>query len=347
MAFPFVSEEGFELGTLGHFDVTVDTESKLSFPSFAELSRFGNLKTAPFRGAHCMKVDLSLGIKEAYIEETGDWDMTTGSAELYGRFMFYITGDITMANADEFSIFEFWASTTVEEAGFFLNFTTANGLRLGIGKVTAAQFLPISTNMWHAVEFFFNPAGSGNGTFDAWLDRVAFTQVASLTNASITSGVVGAFDHGRDTDSIPAGTTAGVLLFDEIITDDARVFPPNERFPEEILMTKSGHAFIGGGEINNITLMDGGSGNSVVSVYDTDTGNTDDASAIVVELKSTANNETVDPAGMPVLVRRGCYVALSGTNPRALVQIKRAKAYHSDASIRSYGRKRKALAGGV
>ena len=44
----------------------------------------------------------------------------------------------------------------------------------------------------------------------------------------------------------------------------------------------------------------------------------------------------VETAGVPVTVRKGCYVSLSGTNPRAIIQIRRAMAYCSDGAIRNY-----------
>ena len=273
------------------------------------------------------------------------WDMTAGTNDLYVRFMLYISDDITMGNTDEVALLEFWSSTNTAEAGVYLNYTTANGLRLGIGKASAAQLQVLTTGEWHCVEVFFDPAGATNGTLDGWLDGVAYTQVASLSNGSITSGSVGFFNTG--TGGNPATTTKGHVLIDEIITDDAQVYPPNERFPEEMLMTASGHVFVGNGVIENVTLLSGGAADNVVQVFDTDVGSTQDASAAVLELRNTASSETVDPAGVPVTVRRGAYVSMSGTNPRALVKIGRASAYHSDAAIRSYGAKRHAAARAV
>ena len=53
--------------------------------------------------------------------------------------------------------------------------------------------------------------------------------------------------------------------------------------------------------------------------------------------ENPANNETVDPAGMPACIERGAYISMSGTNPRALVQISRANGYVSDGAIRQLG----------
>lgn len=345
MAFDFISHENFELGTRGHFDAETDTDSKLSFPGYFELARTPYI-SMPWSGAYCMRVDLAGGTNDAYVQETGDWDMTAGSAELYMRFMLWLDPNLTMANNDEFAILQYWSSTNTVETGIYINFSTANGFRIGIGEASASQFLPISTGRWNTVENFFNPAGSSNGAIDMWLNGTAATQVGSISNASITSGVVG-------TIGIDAGTTRGVILFDEIITDDARIFGPEHRFPETVVMARSGHIFGGPGVIDNVTLVSSGTADNALAIYDTDLGNTDDYSNRKVQLRNTAaaGGEIVDPAGMPAEVRHGAYLTLSGTadanGPQAIVKIKRAVAYGSDGAIRNYGLRRKAEARGV
>ena len=344
MAFPWVSHENFELGTLGHFDTESDGDAKLDFPIYSELARTPGI-SMPWSGTHCMRVDLAGGTADAYVQETGDWDMTTGSAELYLRFMLWLDPNLTMADTDEFAILQFWSSTNTVETGIYINFTTASGFRIGIGEASASSFTGISLGKWHSVECFFNPAGSSAGAIDMWLDGTALTQVGSISNASITSGIVG-------TVGIDAGTTRGVILFDEIISDDARIFGPEHRFPYTVVMTKSGHVFGGPGVIDNITLLSAtGQTDNALAVYDTDLGNTDDYGNRVVALHNTAGGEVVDPAGMPVEVRHGAYVELTGTaaatGPQALVTIKRAVAYGSDGAIRNYGLRRKEEARGA
>ena len=345
IAFPWISEENFELGTRGHFDATTNGNSKLDFPHYSVLAQTPGL-SMPYSGAYCLRSDLSLGTSDAYIQETGDWDMTTGSAELYLRFMLWVDPKITMADTNEFAILQFWSSTNTVETGVYINFTTANGLRIGYGEASASVFTPLTTNTWHAVEIFFNPAGSSAGAIDMTFDGTALTQVGSITNASITSGIVG-------TVGIDAGTTAGVILFDSIISDDAQIYFQSIRYPETIVMTKSGHAFAGPGVIDNVTLLSSATADCALAIYDTDVANTNDTFRRVVQLRNTAaaNGEIVDPAGMPAEVRRGCYVALSGTadaaGPQAILKIKRAPAYFSDGAIRNYGLRRKAAPGGV
>ncbi|MGH6893385.1 MAG: hypothetical protein ACREEP_14120, partial [Dongiaceae bacterium] len=206
--------------------------------------------------------------------------------------------------------------------------------RLGVNETSAAAgaaFLPLSLNAWHAVELtaLVDSGVGDDGTLIMRLDGGAATTISALNQGAITSGVVG-------TIGIDAGTTRGVCLFDEILADDARIFPPIRRFPDTLLMTASGHAFVGPGTIENISLMSGAGTDNVVAVFDTDTAYTSDASNIVAELKNTANVEMIDPAGMPVRVIRGAYVQLAGTNPRALINICKAPAYGSDGAMRTH-----------
>jgi hypothetical protein len=104
-----------------------------------------------------------------------------------------------------------------------------------------------------------------------------------------------------------------------------------------VLLTKSGHAFVGPGKIDNVTLLSGNGTDCILSVYDTDEADTNDAKSVVTELRNTAAYEMVDPAGMPVSVKRGAYVVLSATtNPRALLKIGRANCM-TEANVRSHG----------
>ena len=333
MAFAFASENGFELGTRGHFDAEQDDEARLDFVHYAALAKIPGMP-APYRGAYCMRANLAHdgSPADAYVQETGSWD-TAANNTIFHRLMFWVSPTITMANNDELAIFQLWSSTSTAEAGAYINYTTANGLRLGIGETSASQFLPLTTNVWHCLELkaLIDP-GANDGTLDAWLDGGAFTQVASLNQGDITSGVVGVI--GQD-----AGTTAGVILFDEIVADDARIYPPSRRYPTEILLTASGHVFVGPGVVTSVSLLSGAGTDNVVALFDTDIGATNDASNIRLELKNTANNAR-EPWETPTTFSRGCYVSMSGTNPRAIVKIKKASGYFSDGAVRNVGHAR-------
>ena len=333
MAFPYLSEENFGAGTTGHFDAESDVGVRLDIAHYSSLAAVPGL-AMPYRGAYAMRVNLATATDDAYLQETGSWD-TNASGTIWFRLMFWLSPDLTMANADEFAIFQLWSATNTVEGGAYINYTTANGFRIGIGETSASSFLGLTLGEWHCLELkFLIDSGVGNdGTLDGYLDGSAFTQVATLDQGAITSGVVGVI--GQD-----ATTTKGVLLIDNIIADDAQIFPPVRRFDEDVLITKSNHVFVGPGRLENASLLSGAGTDNVLTVYDTDVAYTSSASAAKLELKNTANNEVVDPAGVPIDFKRGCYVVLSGTNPRALIKFSKTPAYGSDGAIRNYANRR-------
>lgn len=338
MAFPYVAECGFELGTRGHFDAETDTETRLDFPQYSYLAQIPGLP-APYRGSYCMRVNLANDgtPADAYVQETGSWDIAVAAAAMYWRVMIFVSDSITMANNDEFAIWQLWSGATTVECGCYINYTTANGLRIGLGNgASASVFLALSTGKWHCLELAFTAetgAGNNDALLDGYLDNAAFTQVAGTFDvAEVTSGVLGVLSQD-------AGTTAGYVLFDDVLTDDARLGVVVERFPNPILMTTSGHACVGPGVITGAQLMSGAGTDNVLALYDTDTGYTTDPSHILLELKNTANSQVVEN-GTPIELpfKRGCYVSLSGTNPRALIHFK--SKYQCDALIRNHGARR-------
>jgi hypothetical protein len=339
VSYPFLTETNFETGTLGSFDAEEDGDGKLSFPHYSDLARRPGI-AMPYRGAYCMQIDVSGGTAAAYVQETGSWDLTAGSGTIYHRYMVWVDPNIVMATTNEFAIFQFWSSTSTVEAGIYINYTTANGYRIGIGEASASSFLPLTLGKWNAVETFFEPKGSSASTIDLWLNGASATQVGSFTSANITSGVLG-------TMGLDAGTSRGIILFDSVIADDLQIYPPTIRFEETVLLTMSGHAFVGPGVLDNVTLLSSATADCVVSVYDTDVGNTDDAGNRKAVLRNTAgtHGEIVDPAGMPVPLRRGCYITISGSTdaagPMALANIKPHVAWGSDGAIRNYGLRRR------
>lgn len=333
MAFPWITEAPFDLGTRGHFDAESDADSRLDFPHYSTLGRIPGAG-APYVGAYCMRVALATSATAAYVQETGSWDMTAGTNDIYLRFYFRLSADLVMADTNEFAIMEFWSATSTAEAGVYINYTTADGFRLGIGKASASSFTPVTLGEWHCIEIFFDPAGGAGGIIDAWLDKSALTQVTGLTNANITSGIVGVV--GQD-----AGTTRGTVLFDEIISDDARIYPLTERWPHEKVMTASGHVFVGHGYVRNVQLLSGSSTDSVATLFDTDVASVLDASNFRSEIKGTVASVLVDPSDQKLRFERGCYLSMAGTAPRVLVSIMSAEAHWSEDRIRNHGFYRK------
>jgi len=339
MSFPYTTIEDFEDGTKGHFDVETDTNAGLDFPHYAELARTPGL-AMPYRGAYCTRLDLAtISTAGAWLQETGSWDLTAGTDSINIRLKFWLSSDAAMASGDVFSLIEFWSATNTAEASAGIKYTTASGWQLGIGDAALPSvYVDLALGQWHDLEVFFDPDAAG--TIDAWLDGSALTQVSGLSNASITSGIVGANPGAAFT------PTAGTLLLDQVIghvsTASVRIGSGGKRFPvPQALLESSGHAFVGHGVLDNVSLLSGGAVDNVLQVWDTDQADTTNAE-MKLELKNLTASETVDPAGIPVELTKGCYVVLSGTNPRAMVTMHQAVGYGSDGAIRSQAYQRKA-----
>lgn len=335
MAFSYVAEEGFELGTLGIFDSETDTASKLDFPSYRDLAIDANTKAAPYRGAYCMRIDLSKTAgTDAYLVESGSFDIAAAGT-LFCGFALYVSPNITMANADEFAILRLLATAT-DEGSIVINYTTANGLRIGLeepGETSA--YASLSTGVWHwvALDILIDSGVGNDGTLTLFLDGTQVAALATIDQGAITDARFGAI-------GLDSGTTKGILLFDHFFIDDATLkTPPAQRFPQNLMLTKTGHAFVGPGRIDNVSLISGAGTDCTVKIYDTDRHDTADEGNVVIYLANTANNELVDPAATPVWVKNGAYVVLGGTTPRALLRLGPVPAYSSDGAIRNYGAK--------
>ena len=330
MSFPYSTIENFESGTLGHFDT--QTNAGMDFPHYTTLSRTPGL-AMPYRGAYCARIDLALaGTDGAWVQE-GAWDLTAGTNDLFLRLKFWLSKDAAMTSGDVFSLAELWSATNTAEACVGIKYTTAAGWEIGIGDAAVPSVLmPLTLGEWHDIEIQVAPQGGPTSTIDAWFDGTAMTQVGSLTIVNVTSGIIGANPGAAFT------PTAGVLLIDQVIADidGTRIGSGGKRFPKQVLMEKSGHLFVGSGILDNITLLSGNATDNVLQVWDTDRADTTNGT-MKLELKNLTANEAVDPAGVPIEITKGCYISLTGTDPRAMANIHRAVGYYSDGAIRNHG----------
>ena len=333
MAFPWIFEDDFESGDASLWDGgETDTGSLLDFPHYTTLTAIpgGGL---PFRGAYCMRV--VCGDTNPHTVDEGSIDIAD-DATAFVRFYLYIDNGFAATANDTFNIFEFQQAGGTIEASLSLKITATTNvvaISLGDGIVSSETFFEISKGVWHAIEMKMRADLLDLGTLDLWVDGANLLSITGLDNAAAVGlGVLGTQDT--------AATTTGTLLFDQFVFDDLQIYPFKRRYVENVLVTKNQHVFVGNGRVENITLLSGNGTNNVVKIHDTDVADTNDASNIVAELKNTAANETVDPAGMPVRVTRGAYVAMTGTDPRALVQIGAAQGWGSEGAIRNYAAKR-------
>ncbi|MCI0557740.1 MAG: hypothetical protein MN733_04540, partial [Nitrososphaera sp.] len=114
------------------------------------------------------------------------------------------------------------------------------------------------------------------------------------------------------------------------------------RFPETMFMTASGHVAVGQTDLLNVTLIPGTGTDSVLTVYDTDTGYVSDVSNARGRLHNlTASEPPIDLADVPITLKRGAYIELAGTAPRAIVHVGKSQGYWSDGRIRQHGSQRK------
>lgn len=342
MAFPFIFEANFEAETDGSIEwdaAATDTGSQLDFPSYKDLARLPFRSAAPSSGAKCMRLQLTGGTADAFVSEA-DIDISLPGTAFF-KFDVWFSDDFAATADDTFHFLETQGvANAIQQVLGARIVATTGAINFGIGNVAPTSFgaLAITRGAWYTVELdITNNAGAG--TIDLFVtkrgDKIApnvhATQVATLTNIAVTHGVLGIQNH--------LATTTGTILIDNFVMDDLRLFPRAIINPEVVLMTKSGHVFVGPGEVDNISLLSGGATDNVLAVFDTDSADTNDANNIGVELKNTADNELVDPAGTPISIRRGAFVQLSGTDPRALVKIKLVDSFGSAAAIRRLGSK--------
>jgi hypothetical protein len=350
LPYPWTYEENFEsgsnLGATIHNNglmadaISPDPFTRAGIDHYTTLARRSDVKTSPYRGAYCFRIDLAPSTTAHYIQETGTLDMadTDGAAV---RFALWLSPDLVMADTNEFAVFQLWSGASTVEGGVYINFTTADGFRIGIGETSASSFLDLTLGVWHIIEVQF-VNGTAAGTIDGFLDGSAFTQVTGLAQGAITSAVFGVM--GQD-----AGTTRGVVLIDEIVGDTAagaavaRIGPIITRFPQQMLITRSQHVCMGNSKIQ-VQLLSGSGTADVLQVYDTDTAYVLDTTNVVKVLNNTAANQVVpetmeDPDNIEV--QRGAFIDLNGTSPRALVRIHSSQAYWSDGRIRQHASNRK------
>jgi len=339
VAFPWIFEDNFESGDNSGWDSETDTVSQLDFPHYSTLAGLPWSTAAPYSGAYCMRATLAGGTATAYVQE-GDVNISA-AAQSFIQFNIWFSPNFTGTADDTVEVLNLQNGSNVDEVVFGFRIVAAtNVINLGIGETAPTSFSSqeIERGIWYTVELDITlDAGGGNdGTVDIYVTKedeladtaVAATQVSSLDQAAVTHARLGITGH--------LATTTGTILFDNFVQDDARVYPPVRRYDNATLLTKSGHVFIGRGTIDNVSLLSGSGTGNVLTVYDTDTADVNDASNIVVELKNTASDELVDPAGTPMTIINGAYISLSGTNPRALVKTCNVHAM-STANVRNIG----------
>lgn len=349
MAWPFTYEENVEEGDSGQFDLEVDTGSQLDIVHFSELARFG---LTPDFGAYCIRLQPT-ATSDAVLIETGGLDITDGST-LYVRYTILFAEDLAATVQDTIHTLDMWNGTNATFASGFI-IATDGTITFAHGSTTPSQSggsPEAERGVWYTVEHQMNVATAGAWTIDTWItkegdaapptDTPTLTQVSGSNNTAVVQGQYGQKNA--------LTTTSGTYLLGTIVSDTARIWPVIDRWTEQFTVTQSGHAFVGPGTIENISLMSGDTAaDNEVKVWDTDEANTNDDSNVVLHLKNTAVNEVVDPSGTPVKVERGCYVELlengstvlssDSSSPRALMSVS-PRYYGSRSQVVRWGLRR-------
>lgn len=336
MAFPFLIHSNFEAGTNAEWSSETDTGSLLDFPHYSVVAKDQNA-LMPYRGAYVMRNQLG---------DTNDHTVTHTSIDIadgatsYFRWYMGLSRDFRFTADDTFNVFELQQAGGTPEISVGFRVTNSSQLiEIGIGDGTAPTLFVQwpSRGKWVCVELLATVSTVGAGVVTLFLDG---NQVATLTSqthaAAVGQGVLGSQDT--------VATTLGTIYYDDFIMDDGRIYPDRERFPSTVHILKSGHVFVGSGSIDGAALYELAATNETLTLYDTDTANTNDA-APVAELDATAQTSVSGP----LYFQRGCYAVLGGTNPRGMIFIMRntdkigAKGplYYSNWGLRYYGNLRK------
>lgn len=331
MALPYIYSSSFDTGDNSEWDSETDVSGALDFPHYTTLARIPGA-SAPYRGAYCMRIVAPANTADHTLTE-GDMNIAA-TATAWTRFFLYVSDDFAATADDIFNIFELQQAGGTVETAISLQIIAATGIvSIGIGETEAASFpSTLAKGQWHQIELSatIDDGGSNDGTSTLYVNGESIQTISSLDQGAVGQGVLG-------TQNTLATTNAGFLLFDEFAFDDTRI-GITDRWTESRLMTTDSFAFVGKGEINNITIIDGGSGDVTVELYDTDVYST---SLTPVWHSATVTADTdLFFSDLDIPFRRGCLVNIGGTLGAVSAQMSKMTAWGSDGSVRLHGHKR-------
>jgi hypothetical protein len=232
--------------------------------------------------------------------------------------MLCLSPDTQFANNGDFVwIMQLQNGSAVVEGGLILSKEDDRiVLKVATGSLTAGvPYVEVPIGEWFCVEVAYAvDSGGGNDGSVTVYTNGARLALLSLDQQAIAGARFGAMSQ--------SGDLRGMLYFDQIVCDDARVHPiaggPKDSSSvgnETLLFTQSGFAFVGSGEILEVQAIDGGGSDARVKVYDAENPN-------FSEHDKRVDRRYNDAIPMrPVMFERGAYVQLSGTNPQAIVRI--------------------------
>lgn len=324
MGFPFAFHENFEAGTKGSFTGETDSGNRLDFPGPQQF-KHDMLAVFPHRGGYCARINLGKNSSPATLDYTVSW---AADATNYMRFEFMVGEDVQIGNdtTDYLDILSFESGSATLEGQLTLSRIEPAGMVLGLrdGSGSIQGYLSVTPGDWICIEVQVDvDAGAGNdGSIIVWRgdERIKIT---NLDQAALNNVRFGALNQ--------TGDFTGHIYFDEVIIDEARLYPDYSAHNlhldwQTMPIFKSGFAFIGQGTIQGVQLIGNAAGTLVeVKIYDTDdilcAEHMKKEHLTTTAASSVAYSQSLG-AGQPLFhVQRGCYVALSGTDPQVLLRM--------------------------
>ncbi len=336
MAFPFTFYEGFENGTLGAFNSETDNDAKLNYIDYKAMARITGADghaEVPYQGAYAMWVNLAGGTSAAYVQENDGFD-TSAAATLFVRFYLYVTEDLVTAASDRFDIFTMMETGNAQEVTVGIR-NNSGAIQLIVSETASStpSAIALPLGQWNLVEVkAVIDSGGNDGTIDAWLNGAALTQITGLTQGPITHARLG-------TINIDAGTTKGHLFFDEVVSDDARIYGIDQRFPYSTMrLAGDMHPVVGPGAA--YLAVTGTGTDAVALIYDSDSGSLNTSSQPIATIRQGNSTAEVKDYMHKLEFQTGLFIDLAGTNAQCIVHIDDATHWNSVASAVNYAFKR-------
>ena len=327
MAFAFKFEDNFEVGSAANWTATVGTQ--VAVESYKELARQRNWGV-PYRGAYALQATFGVDT-DSYVRSTS-LTITSGDVD-DTKFMLYIGKDVEATTTTEVAIFQHLPAI----AAVGLRIEAGGDIKFGIRSTSAALTtspIVLERGVYYTVEL--ETDSTTTNTCTARIDElgIVVTTANAAATGSTTEGWLGVIGIGAGS----LANVSGTLTLDRIIHDSDRIYGDSNRFPSRQVMTKSGHAFVGPGRITDLTLIAGLGTDCVITIYDTDDA-TRFPDTLVMRLTNNTSGESVSYSGLqPIVIHKGAYITMSGTEPRAVVTIASAAAYGNEAALRSFAR---------
>lgn len=313
-------EEGFEQGDRGTFSSTSDVDTRLRFVT----------KTVdgapPAEGKWCLEADLGSGSANGYLQSTA---FATGAGQRrWARFGLYLTPDVNVnADAGNVRIFSLRQSGTQIANLLLRKFPDSSDIVLSLGGPVSDPWADprfvVPRGEWVPIEVgWIVDSGAGDGVFEVyWNGNMASLQY-------LTSGVAEAARFGVIDQS---GRWSGQVYFDQVLLSSSRIYVydwaptspsegvyEDEGAPESGIFTTSGFAFTGPGVISQALLL-GEAGDVRLRLYDT-ADRQYSSHQLREDLKASPTTPVAYSHHRGIPFRKGCYVALTGDSPVAIVR---------------------------